>query len=70
LVYFRGFPAEKEIAVFFFYLKFRDFTLYFWQVGPVSNAGKVTASGRGLQPHGLRALEPVDFKVRALLFSR
>ncbi len=42
----------------------------FWQVGPVSNAGKVTASGRGLQPHGLRALEPVDFKVRALLFAR
>jgi hypothetical protein len=38
----------------------------------VSNAGKVTASGRGLQPHGLRALEPVDFKVRTymLLFAR
>ena len=33
------------------------------KVGPASNPGKVTASGRGLQPQGVRALETVDFKV-------
>jgi hypothetical protein len=76
-VYFADFSLSKKSSIFspnnltlFFDLKFRDFTRYFWQVGPVSNAGKVTASGRGLQPHGLRALEPVDFKVRALFFPR
>lgn len=34
------------------------------RVGPPSNPGRVTASGRGLQPQGIRALETVDFKVR------
>jgi len=33
------------------------------KVGPASNPTKVYASGRGLQPHGLRAHETVDFKV-------
>ena len=33
------------------------------RVGPASNPSKVQASGRGLQPHGIRAQELVDFKV-------
>ena len=33
------------------------------KVGPASNPSKVYASGRGLQPHGLRAHKTVDFKV-------
>ena len=33
------------------------------RVGPRINPSKVQASGRGLQPHGIRAQELVDFKV-------
>ena len=33
------------------------------KVGPASSPGKVWAAGRGLQPHGLRTQETVDFKV-------